>query len=148
MIGLLSAFGLWIGMMLGWTVKIIVMTTQKSLGKPSINATLTFTSRMVFGTVIGAAIGSIVLFSTSNIYIHLVFLLIFAILMPALSGVNTALQIFLALFIIIILNIIYSGQANFTEARVFDVALGRAISLANVYILDLKSIRKYWTGRS
>jgi MFS family permease len=145
MIGLLSAFGLWIGMMLGlprdfWVVITIILTVQ-----PSFNATLTFTSRMVFGTVIGAAIGAIVLFSTNNIYIHLVFLLIFAILMFAVSGVNTALvQIFLAPFIIIILNIIYSGEANFAEARIFDVALGGAISLATVYILGLKSIRKYW----
>ena len=144
-IGITSAFGLWIGMVLGlprdfWVVIAIILTFQ-----PSFNATLAFTSRMVLGTVIGAIMGAAVLFATNDIYIHLAFLLIFAVLMFALRGVNTALvQIFLAPFIIVLLNVIYSGQVNFAEARIIDVVLGGIISVATVYVIGLKPIRKYW----
>lgn len=148
-IGLASAFGFWFGIMLGlprdfWVVITIILTFQ-----PSFNATLAFTSRMVLGTVIGAIMGGAVLIATSNIYVHLVFLLIFAVLMFALSGVNMALvQIFLAPFIIVLLNLIFSGQANFAEARIIDVVLGGIISVATVYVIGLKPIRKYWKEQS
>lgn len=144
-IGIISAFGFWFGIILGlprdfWVIITIILTFQ-----PSFNTTLTFTSRMVLGTVIGAIMGAGVLFATNNIYIHLVFLLIFAVLMFTVIGVNMALvQIFLAPFIIVLLNLIYSGQANFAEARIFDVVLGGIISVATVYAIGLKPIRKYW----
>ena len=144
-IGVASADGFLIGMILGlprdfWIVVTIILTVQ-----PSFNATLTFTSSMVLGTIIGAVLGAGVIFETKNIYIQLIFLSAFAVFMFATRGVNLALvQVFLAPFIIVLLNIIYLGQVNFAEARVIDVAIGGLISVAAVYVLGLNTIRKYW----
>ncbi len=144
-VGVASAFGFLIGMLLGlprdfWIVVTIILTVQ-----PSFNATLTFTSRMVLGTILGAVLGAGVIMETRNIYIQLILLSVFAVFMFATRGVNLALvQVSLAPFIIILLNIIYLGQADFAEARVIDVAIGGLVSVATVYVLGLKAVRKYW----
>lgn len=144
-IGVASAVGFLIGMLLGlprdfWIVVTIILTVQ-----PSFNATLTFTSSMVLGTIIGAVLGAAIIMETKNVYFQLIFLGMFAVFMFATRGVNLALvQVFLAPFIIVLLNIIYLGQANFAEARVIDVAIGGLISVATVYVLGLNVIRKYW----
>ena len=144
--GVASAFGFWIGMALGlprdfWVVVTIIITVQ-----PSFNSTLKFTSRMVLGTIAGALIGAAVLYS-NQLYLELALLGVFAVLMFASRGVNLGLvQIFLAPFIIVLLNFVYGGTADFAEARVLDVAIGGVISLATVYVLGLKAIKKYWKG--
>lgn len=141
-----SAFGFWVGMALNlprdfWVVITIIITVQ-----PSFNSTLTFTSRMVLGTIAGALLGAAVLRS-NELYLELAFLAVFAVLMFASRGVNLGLlQVFLAPFIIILLALIYGGKADYAEARVIDVAIGGVISIATVYILRLGSVRKYWKG--
>jgi Fusaric acid resistance protein-like len=144
-IGAASAVGFAIGMALGlprdfWVVITIILTVQ-----PSFNATLTFTSSMLLGTIIGAVLGAAVVIGTKDIFIQLVFLSVFAVLMFATRGVNLALvQVFLAPFIIVLLDLIYRGQANFAEARVVDVLVGGLISVATVYVLGLGAIKRYW----
>lgn len=144
-IGAASAVGFLIGSLLGlprdfWIVVTIILTVQ-----PSLNATLTFTSGMVLGTILGAVLGAAVVIGTKNIYLQLVFLSLFALMMFATSGVNLALvQVFLAPFIIILLNIIYVGRTDFAEARVIDVAIGGLVSIATVYVIGLRPIRKFW----
>ncbi len=139
-----SAFGFWIGMALGlprdfWVVVTIVITVQ-----PSFNTTLKFTTRMVLGTIAGALIGAVVLYS-NQLYLEFALLGVFAVLMFASRGVNLGLvQIFLAPFIIILLNLVYGGTADFAEARVIDVIIGGVISIATVYVLHLKAIKKHW----
>lgn len=144
-IGTASAMGFAIGTALGlprdfWIVVTIILTVQ-----PSSNATLTFTSSMLLGTVIGAILGAAVIIGTKDVFIQLLFLSVFAVLMFATKGVNLALvQVFLAPFIIVLLDLIYLGQANFAEARVVDVLVGGLISVATVYVLGMDAVRKYW----
>lgn len=147
-VGVASAFGFWIGISLGlprdfWVVVTIIITVQ-----PSFNSTLKFTSRMVLGTMAGALIGAAVLY-TEMLSVELAFLVAFAVLMFASRGVNMMIvQIFLAPFIIILLNLVYGGRADFAETRIVDVVIGGIISIATVYILQLDSISKYWTSHS
>jgi Fusaric acid resistance protein-like len=144
-IGAASALGFLVGNALGlprdfWVVITIVLAVQ-----PSFNATLTFTSSMLLGTIVGAILGAAVIFGTKDVPVQLLFLTAFAVLMFATRGVNLALvQVFLAPFIIVLLDVIYRGQANFAEARVVDVLVGGVISVATVYVLGLDVIRKYW----
>lgn len=143
-VGIASAFGFWVGMLLNlprdfWVVVTIIITVQ-----PSFNSTLQFTSRMVLGTIAGALIGAAVLY-TNTLFLELAFLLAFAVLMFASRGVNMGLvQIFLAPFIIILLNLVYGGNADFAETRVIDVAIGGIISIATVYVLQLEPIKRRW----
>lgn len=146
-IGVASAFGFWIGMAMGlprdfWVVVTVIITVQ-----PSFNSTLKFTSRMVIGTIAGALIGAAVLYS-NQLYLELALLGMFAVLMFASRGVNLGLvQVFLAPFIIILLNFVYGGTADFAEARIVDVAIGGIISLATVYVIRLDQIKKHWKSK-
>lgn len=142
--GAASGLGFLIGTALGlprdfWVVVTIIITVR-----PSFNSTLEFTSRMVLGTIVGALVGAAVLYS-NQLYLEFALLGVFAVLMFASRGVNLGLvQIFLAPFIIILLNLVYGRTADFAEARVIDVAIGGMISIATVYVLQLGAIKKYW----
>lgn len=149
MIGIASALGFWIGIVLGlprdfWVAVTIILTVQ-----PSLNSTLEFTLRMVLGTFAGAVIGSLVILGWNDFYFQLAILSIFAVIMFAVRGVNIGLvQIFLAPFIIILLDLVYGGKANFAEARVIDVSIGGLISILTVFFLSQKMIRKFWKSLS
>lgn len=144
-IGAASAVGIAVGLALHlprdfWVVVTIIMTVQ-----PSFNSTFIFTSSMVLGTIAGAVVGAIAVTFAPGIYPQLFFLTIFAVLMFATRGVNVALvQVFLAPFVIVLLDLIYGHQANFPEARIVDVAIGGAISILTVYVLGLDVVRQYW----
>lgn len=144
-VGGASAVGFLIGTALGlprdfWVVVTIILTVQ-----PSFNSTLTFTSSMTLGTIVGAVLGTAVFIGAGSVYVELLFVSAFAILMFAVRGVNLALvQVFLAPFIIILLDLLYGGGANFAGARVIDVSIGGLVSVATVYVLGLDVVRKYW----
>jgi Fusaric acid resistance protein-like len=144
-IGAASVVGFSVGMALSlprdfWVVITIILAVQ-----PSFGATLTFTSSMLLGTIMGAILGAAVLIGTKDVIVQLLFLSVFAVSMFAVRGVNLALvQVFLAPFIIVLLYLIYQGQANFAEARVIDVLVGGLISVATVLVLGLDVIKKYW----
>ena len=145
-IGAASAVGIAAGIALSlprdfWVVVTIILTVQ-----PSFNSTLTFTSSMVLGTIVGAVVGAAAVTLAPGLCLQLLFLTLFAVIMYETRGVNTALvQVFLAPFVIVLLDLVYAHQANFPEARVVDVAIGGAISVATVYVLGLDVVRRYWT---
>ncbi len=144
-IGAASAVGIAVGLALNlprdfWVVVTIILTVQ-----PSFNSTLVYTSGMVLGTLVGAVFGAAAVIYAPGLFPQLFFLVAFAVFMFATRGVNTALvQVFLAPFVIVLLDLIYGHQANFPEARVLDVAIGGVISVATVYVLGLDVIRRYW----
>lgn len=144
-IGAASAVGIWIGLALGlprdfWVVITIILTVQ-----PSFNSTITFTSSMVLGTFLGAVLGAAAAVYAPGVYPQLLLMTLFAVLMFATRGVNLALvQVFLAPFVIILLDLIYGKGTNFPEARAVDVAIGGVISVATVYVLGLGFVRRYW----
>jgi uncharacterized membrane protein YccC len=139
MIGIASALGYTIGLVLGlprdfWTVVTIIIAIR-----PNISATTTFTSMIVIGTIVGALIALITL-ENSNLSLRLALLFSFAVALYATMKVNVILtQIFLVPFIIILLNIYYPGEWYLSFIRILDVAIGGAIAVAMVCLLSALS---------
>jgi uncharacterized membrane protein YccC len=135
MIGIASAIGYTIGLVSGlqrdfWAVLTIIIAIR-----PSPSLTISFTSMMVFGTIIGALIAAVITLENSNPYLRLALLFSFAVMVFATMRVNVVLtQIFLVPFIIILLNIYYPGQWYLSFIRILDVAIGGAIAVAMVYL--------------
>ena len=133
-IGVASALGYTIGLVLGlprdyWIVITIILATR-----PNPNLTITFASMMVMGTIAGSIIAAVITLGTSNLYLLLAFLFSFVAVLFAVIGVNIILiQIFLVPFIIILLDIYYPGQWYLSLFRILDVAIGGAIAIAMVY---------------
>jgi hypothetical protein len=134
MIGIASAIGYAIGLVLGlprdfWAVVTIIVAIR-----PNVSSTTTFTSMMVIGTMVGALIALITL-ENSNLYLRLALLFSFAVMVFATMKVNVILtQIFLVPFIIILLNIYYPGEWYLSFIRIFDVVIGGAIAVGTVYL--------------
>jgi uncharacterized membrane protein YccC len=83
MIGIASAIGYTIGLVLGlprdfWAVLTIIVAIR-----PSPSLTISFTSMMVFGTIIGALIAAVITLENSNPYLHLALLFSFAVVVFA-----------------------------------------------------------------
>ncbi len=142
LIGIASALGYSIGLVLGlprdfWIVITIILAIR-----PNPNLTITFASMMVMGTIAGSMIAAVIILETSNHYLLLALLFSFAVVLFAVIGVNIILiQIFLVPFIIILLSIYYPGQWYISLFRILDVAIGGAIAVAIVYLKGLKFSR-------
>lgn len=135
MIGIASAVGYTIGLVLGLPRDFWIIITIIVAVRPNGSLTVTFTSMMIIGTVAGALIAAVVLHETSNPYLLLVLLFSFAVVVFATTGVNVILtQIFLVPFIIILLNVYYPGEWYLSFIRILDVAIGGAIAVAMVYL--------------
>lgn len=134
-----SAVGLSVGTALGlprdfWLVVTIVLAIR-----PSIGPTLAFTAMIVAGTALGAVIAAAVTVGVTNQYLLWGFLLVFAIALFSVRGVNLGLtQVLLTPFIIILLNILIPGAWYLAEVRIVDVAIGGAIAIATVYLLAVR----------
>jgi Fusaric acid resistance protein-like len=133
MIGIASAIGYTIGLVLGlprdfWAVLTIIVAIR-----PSPSLTISLTCMMVFGTIIGALIAAVITLENGNPYLRLALLFSFSVMLYATMRVNVVLtQIFLVPFIIILLNIYYPGQWYLSFIRILDVAIGGAIAVAMV----------------
>jgi hypothetical protein len=136
-VGVASSVGLGIGLALGlardfWIVVTLIIATRPRLG-PTISLTLT----IVLGTFVGAALAAAITLSIGNLYFLEVLLFLFGILMFSARGVNFGLvQIFFTPFVIILLNILYSGEWYLAGVRVLDVAIGGALAVMTVYALS------------
>ena len=137
LVGILSAVVFVVGHVVGlprdyWAVLTLIIAVR-----PNLSLTITFTSTMAVGAIVGATIAAAITLETTNVYILLPLLFVFAVLMFALRGVNVALvQVFLVPFIIILLNIIYPGVWYFALYRVLEVGIGVSLALVAVYILS------------
>ena len=139
-IGIASAIGYTIGLVLGLPRDFWIIVTIILAVRPDPNLTITFTSMMVIGTITGAVIAAVIALGTSNIYLLLALLFSFAVVAFAVIGVNLILtQIFLAPFIIILLNIYNPGEWYLSLVRIVDVAIGGAIAVAMKYLLSALS---------
>jgi hypothetical protein len=91
LIGIASALGYTIGLVLGlprdfWIVITIILAIR-----PNPNLTITFASMMVIGTIVGALIAGVVTLGTSNLYLLLALLFSFVAMLFAVIGVNIVL---------------------------------------------------------
>ena len=140
-IGIVSALGYTVGLVLGlprdfWTVVPIILAIRPT----SSTLTMTFTSMMIIGTIAGALITTVITFETNNYYLLLALLFSFAVVVFATLGVSITLtQIFLVPFVIILLNLYYPGQWYLPFIRILNVAIGAAIAVAVVYLLNALS---------
>jgi uncharacterized membrane protein YccC len=138
LIGIASALGYTIGLVLGLPKDFWIVITIILAVRPNPNLTITFTSMMVIGTIAGSMIAVITL-GTSNLYLLLALLFSFVAVLFAVIGVNIILiQIFLVPFIIILLSIYYPGQWYISLFRILDVAIGGATAVAMVHLKGLK----------
>ena len=135
MIGIASAVGYTIGLVLGLPRDFWIIITIIVAVRPNGSLTIIFTSMMVLGTIIGALIAAVITLENSNPYLRLALLFSFAVVVFATARVNIILtQIFLVPFIIILLNIYYPGEWYLSFIRILDVAIGGAIAVAMVYL--------------
>ena len=139
LLGVVSALGFWIGLALGlprdfWVVLTIIVSVR-----PSLSLTVSFTSMMAGGTIMGALIAAAITLETSDAYVLLPLLFAFAVLMLASRGVNFGLvQVFLTPFIIILLNILYPGDWYLAFYRILEVGIGVALAIIAVYLLSVR----------
>jgi hypothetical protein len=91
MIGIASAIGYTIGLVLGlprdfWAVLTIIVAIR-----PSPSLTISLTCMMVFGTIIGAMIAAVITLENSNPYLRLILLFSFSVMLYATMRVNVVL---------------------------------------------------------
>lgn len=132
-----SAFGLAVGLLLGlprdfWIVVTIVVALRPRVG-PTVAMTLT----IVAGTILGAMLAASITLETKDLAVLGSLLFVFGVLMFGTRGANLGLvQVFFTPFIIVLLDILYPGDWHLAEVRVLDVAIGGAIAILSVYLLD------------
>lgn len=142
-VSIASALGLAIGIGLHLPRDYWIVITILIVSRPRILPTVSLTTSMIFGTLIGAAIGAVVAVEISNASMLELILLILGILLFSTRGVNLGLtQLFLAPFIIIVINLLYPGNWLVAAYRVIDVAIGGAIATATIY-----AGHQYWRWR-
>jgi uncharacterized membrane protein YccC len=140
-IGIASAIGYTIGLVLGlprdfWIIVTIIVAIQPN-GSNSLTITLTLmrTIGTIVGALIAALIAALITLETSNPYLLLALLFSFAVVVFATMRVNLIFtQIFLVPFIIILLNIYHANEWYISFIRIPDVAIGGAIAVAMVYL--------------
>jgi uncharacterized membrane protein YccC len=84
------------------------------------------------------AIAGAITVEMSNTYLLEGLLLVFAVAMFAVRGVNLGLsQVLITPFIIILLNLLYPGQWQLAGIRILDVTIGGAIAILTVYLVRI-----------
>lgn len=138
-VGVASSVGLSIGILLGLNRDFWIIVTIVLALRPGVNTTLDYTVMIVVGTAIGAVAAAVVTLEVTAHYTLLVILFAIAVAFFSTRGMNFALsQIFVTPFIIVLLNIIFPGSWQLAGARVLDVLIGGAVSLATVYVLAVR----------
>ena len=132
-----GAIGLMIAVDLGLQKQYWVLTTICIIFlRSSISTIFSFTSMRIIGTIIGAAIASVI---TAYVYypgLLLSFLFPFATMHLAMSRVNEILAtILLSTFVLVLLNIMSHGQMLLAQTRILDTIVGAGLALAGVLAL-------------
>jgi hypothetical protein len=137
---LIGAIGLLIAVDLGLTKASWVLITICVLFlRSEISTTFSFSTMRIIGTIFGAAIGSVITTYVHNQTLLLLFLFLFASMYFAVRNINYALTtLFLTPFILVLLNILSSGQTSLAQARLLDTLIGVALALCGQLLL--------WTG--
>jgi fusaric acid resistance family protein len=137
--GAASALGLTIGLALGLPRDFWIVVTIIIALRPRVGPTVNFALMMVIGTVAGAAVAGVITMEIGDVYLLEGLLFAFATGMFAMKGVNLGLsQVFIAPFIIILLNLLYPGEWQLAETRVLDVVIGGAVAILTVYLTKFR----------
>ncbi len=125
-----ATLGLLLGHELGlprdyWIVLTVLVALRLDLA-----ATLSFSSRRIVGTIVGAAAAFFVTTLTSDPWILLPVLVATTTLVFASRGVNYVVNaIGITLTVIVLLNLVYSGGPSLALARVIDTVIGGSLAL-------------------
>ena len=139
LLGIVSALGFSIGLALGlprdfWIVVTIIISVR-----PNLSLTASFTSMMAVGTIVGAFIAAAITLETSDAYVLLPLMFVFAFLMFASRGVNFGLvQVFFTPFVIILVNLLYPGNWYLAFDRILEVGIGVILAIIAVYLLSVR----------
>jgi Fusaric acid resistance protein-like len=135
-IGLFIAQGL--GIMRGYW---ILITMCVLLLRSDISVTFSFTTMRIIGTIVGAAIGVIIIANVVDGIWPLYFILfVLASLFFAMRTVNYALAtFFLTPFVLVLLDILIPGQTMLAQVRILDTLIGAGLTLLGVFIIWLFS---------
>jgi Fusaric acid resistance protein-like len=135
-----GAIGLLIAVNLGLTKASWVLITICILFlRTEISTTFTLTLMRIIGTIGGAIIGLVITTYVHNQWLLLSFLFILASVYFAVRHVNyTLATLFITSLILVLLNILNSGQTSLPQARVLDTLIGAALALFGQFLV--------WTG--
>jgi uncharacterized membrane protein YccC len=142
-VGAASAVGLAVGLLLGLPKDFWIVVTIILALRPSIPATINFSSMIVVGTLFGALIAASITFEVINDYLLWVFLLVFSVAFYATRGMNLGLsQVFMTPYIIVLLNILYPGHWQLVEVRILDVVIGGAVAVSTALIIENRRLAR------
>jgi uncharacterized membrane protein YccC len=137
-VGLAVAAGLWTGLALGLARDYWIMLTVVVAFRAEFASTLAFATARVVGTVSGAVAAFFLTQYTSGPEVLLPVLFLSAALTIATRAVNyTLYAACVALFVIGLLNLLYSGGPGFALVRIVDTLIGGALTLVAALALHL-----------
>lgn len=143
-VGVASSLGIAVGLSLGLPRDFWIVVTLILALRPGLGATRSYATLIILGTAFGAVLAAIVTLTISNDYVLWIFLLLFAVAQYATRGANLGLtQLLFTPLVIILLNILYSGQWELALVRVLDVTIGGAIAVFMVYVIESRR----WTEK-
>lgn len=136
MTGIATSVGLAIGLSLGLPRDIWIMITTIIAVRQGVGPTVSSTFALVTGTGIGSVVAALITLQTSNLWVIIALMTVFAFAMFSTRLVSQALfQAFVTPFLILLLNVIYPGDWWLALARIADVTIGGGIAIISVYIL-------------
>ncbi|HTW76268.1 MAG TPA: FUSC family protein [Thermoplasmata archaeon] len=134
--GITAAVGLAIGLGLGLERDYWVMLTVVVALRMQLSATITTSTARVLGTVIGAGLGSVLTLVVTDPWVLATVLGISAALTLATRTVNgTFYVVWVTLFIVGLLNLLYSGGPAYAYIRVLDTLIGGALALTAALVV-------------
>jgi len=135
-IGLLIAVDLGLQRQYWVLITICIILLRSSISK----TIFSYTTMRIIGTIVGAAIASVITAYMEIPGILLTFLFPFATMHLAVSKVNDILAtLLLTTFMLVLLNILNPGQTLLPQIRILDTIIGAGLALAGVFFLWISS---------
>ncbi len=137
-IAITGAIGLLIAVDLGLQKQYwVLITVCIILLRSSISKTIfSYTTMRIIGTIVGAAMASVIMLYVGIPGILLSFLFPFVTMHLAARKVNDILATFLlTTFILVLLNILSPGQTFLPQIRILDTIIGSGLALAGIFVL-------------
>lgn len=135
-VGVTVAAGLAIGLALGFQRDYWIMLTILVALRAGFSSTISFATARVAGTVVGASLAFGLTLFTNDLAILVPVLAISAALTLASRAVNTTFYtVWVTLFIIGLVNLLYSGGPGFAVVRILDTLVGGGLAMGVALVL-------------
>ncbi len=135
-IGVTVAAGLAVGLALGFQRDYWIMLTVLVALRAGFSSTLSFATARVAGTIVGASLAFGLTLFTNDLAILVPVLAVTAALTLASRAVNTTFYtVWVTLFIIGLVNLLYSGGPGFAVVRILDTIVGGGLAMGVALLL-------------